>query len=80
MISLPKKNLPRDAPPPRTLENVPRKTTPSKWTIQIAYDYSLSLLKSDDEDRVYGSDRIRTDITDITSVFIFQSGFGFEYG
>jgi len=25
-------------------------------------------------------DRIRTDITDITFVFIFLSGFGFEYG
>ena len=26
------------------------------------------------------TDRIRTDITDITFVFIFLSGFGFEYG
>ena len=25
------------------------------------------------------TDRIRTDITDITFVFIFLSGFGFEY-
>jgi hypothetical protein len=26
------------------------------------------------------TDRIRTDITDIVFVFIFMSGFGFEYG
>ena len=26
------------------------------------------------------TDRIQTDITDITFVFIFLSGFGFEYG
>jgi hypothetical protein len=26
------------------------------------------------------TDRIRTDMTDIVFVFIFMSGFGFEYG
>jgi hypothetical protein len=26
------------------------------------------------------TDRIRTDITDIVFVFVFMSGFGFEYG
>jgi hypothetical protein len=26
------------------------------------------------------TDRIRTDVTDIVFVFIFMSGFGFEYG
>jgi hypothetical protein len=37
-------------------------------------------MKTDRELLGMKTDRIRTDITDIVFVFVFRSGFGFEYG
>jgi len=44
-------------------------------------DVSVTVRGADGTSVVAGTktDRIRTDITDITFVFIFLSGFGFEY-
>jgi hypothetical protein len=45
-----------------------------KWISDIAHNLNAGLLSHDE------NDRIRTDITDIVFVFIFMSGFRFEYG
>jgi hypothetical protein len=49
------------------------------WAHAQAVNWGVSY-KRNQEYLGMKTDRIRTDITDIVFVFIFMSGFGFEYG